>query len=292
MATTYAGVGDPRDFDQVDYGNGVIGIKTDNGWLYPWRPQPYQDVLNDTDVWAQPQIQAFRNANPNTSAEDDGGAWAQMTGEAPLKDGTVLTLGGAVQPGSPQTAGILQPEVDYGGGRYPLSSVSGEGLMRPWTEAFKAPTEEEASQSPGFQFRLNEAMKAISRGAAAKGTFLSGSTGKAMERYAQDYASNEYDKIYNRGLGEYRQAYDIYNNNQTNQFNRLSSMAGTGQQAGTSLGTFGQNYGNAASGLITDIGNANAAGIVGGQNAWNGAFGNIGNNYLTQAAANSLAPKA
>ncbi len=85
MATTYAGVGNPRDFDQVDYGNGIVGTKTANGWMYPWRKDPYQDVLNDNDVISQQQLQTFRDSNTSAHvAGDDQTAWAQMIGQAPL----------------------------------------------------------------------------------------------------------------------------------------------------------------------------------------------------------------
>ena len=52
--------------------------------------------------------------------------------------------------------------------------------------------------SPGYQFRLAEGLKGIERGAAAKGTLLTGGTLKALTRYGQDYASNEYQNRYNR----------------------------------------------------------------------------------------------
>jgi hypothetical protein len=195
----------------------------------------------------------------------------------------------AATSGAPSTLAAVMQD---GGGAYPLASVTGEGLMAPWTTAFAAPTPGEASQSPGFQFRLDEAMKAISRGSAANGTFLSGRTGKEMTRYAQDYASSEYDKVYNRKLGEYRQAYDIFNNNQTNQFNRLSSLAGNGQQAATNLGSAGASYANAGSDLITGAGNARAAGTVGAANAWGGAMSNIAGGVQDVYMADVFRPRA
>lgn len=51
---------------------------------------------------------------------------------------------------------------------------------------------------PGYQWRMDEGQRALERTAAARGNLLSGSQLKAATRYGQDYASNEYDRAYNR----------------------------------------------------------------------------------------------
>jgi hypothetical protein len=75
-------------------------------------------------------------------------------------------------------------------------------------------------KDPGYQFRMDEGAKAVDNSAAARGGVLSGGAMKAMARYGQDFASNEYSNAYNR-----------FNTDQTTRFNRLSSLAGTGQTA-------------------------------------------------------------
>jgi hypothetical protein len=94
--------------------------------------------------------------------------------------------------------------------------------MRPFTEQFEAPTEEEARLDPGWEFRLAEGEKARQRAAAAKGTLLTGGTAKALERYAQDYSSEEYDKVYGRDLDEYMKRYGIFRTNESDRFNSQS----------------------------------------------------------------------
>jgi hypothetical protein len=94
--------------------------------------------------------------------------------------------------------------------------------MRPFTEQFEAPTEEEARLDPGWEFRLAEGEKARQRAAAAKGTLLTGGTAKALERYAQDYSSEEYDKVYGRDLDEYMKRYGIFRTNEADRFNSQS----------------------------------------------------------------------
>src|SRR5262249_49173751 len=53
-------------------------------------------------------------------------------------------------------------------------------------------------QDPGYQFRLNEGMKALQNSAAASGGLLSGPTLKALTNYSQGAASQEYANAFNR----------------------------------------------------------------------------------------------
>src|SRR6202008_2057655 len=93
---------------------------------------------------------------------------------------------------------------------------------------------------PGFQFRLKTGLDALQNSAAARGGLLSGNTAKALEDYSQNYASNEYSNVYGRSLGEYQQAYNIFQNNQANKFNRLASLSGLGQTSAGQLNSAGQ----------------------------------------------------
>ncbi len=51
---------------------------------------------------------------------------------------------------------------------------------------------------PGYAFRLAEGMKALEQSAAARGNLLSGGTGKALQRYGQGLASQEYQNAFAR----------------------------------------------------------------------------------------------
>lgn len=121
---------------------------------------------------------------------------------------------------------------------------------------------------PGYQFRMDEGMKGVNNSAAARGGLLSGAALKAMQKYGQDYASGEYQNAYNR-----------FNNDNTTQYNRLAGLAGSGQQAATTMGQAAGNYGNNAANLITGGANALAAGQVGSANAWNNALSQGINGY-------------
>lgn len=137
---------------------------------------------------------------------------------------------------------------------------------------------------PGYAFRQSEGQKAIDNSAAARGSSLSGATLKALARFGQDTASAEYGNAYNR-----------WNNDVSNRFNRISGVAGTGQQATQQIGQYGQTTaGNIAQGNMNTAnqvasntigaGNARASGYVGMANAANSGV----NNYMTLSYLNKL----
>lgn len=130
---------------------------------------------------------------------------------------------------------------------------------------------------PGYQFRLSEGQRALEGSAAARGGLLSGGTGRALSRYGQDYASNEYGAAYGR-----------FTNDQSNRFGRLSSLAGLGQTAtsannaaaGNTASQIGANtIGGArtAGDLMTGAAGARASGYVGATNALTGGVGQMVN---------------
>lgn len=98
---------------------------------------------------------------------------------------------------------------------------------------------------PGYAFRMSEGAKALERSAIAGGGAFSGAYDKALSRYTQDYASNEYQ----------------------NAFNRLGTIAGAGQSATGALSGAATNYGQNAGQYITNAGNAQAQGVTNAGNA-------------------------
>jgi hypothetical protein len=111
---------------------------------------------------------------------------------------------------------------------------------------------------PGYQFRLQQGLGSINAGAAAGGSRFSGATLKALQKYGQDYASNEYQNIYNRKANEL-----------SNQYTRQAGLAQMGYNAASGLG-------DVLSENAYQNGNAQSAGIIGQQNAYNNMFSNLG----------------
>ena len=103
---------------------------------------------------------------------------------------------------------------------------------------------------PGYGFRLSEGMKALERSAAARGGLLSGGTGRALTRYGQDVASQEYGAAYNR----------------------LAGLANVGPQAAGIMSNLGQQYAGAVGQNLMAGGQAAAQGILGAGAARGSAY--------------------
>jgi hypothetical protein len=131
---------------------------------------------------------------------------------------------------------------------------------------------------PGYAFRLSEGQKALERSAAARGGLLSGGTGKALERFGQDYGSQEYTNAFNRYQAE-RQA----------RLGPLQTLTGMGQTTAQQVGQAGQTMATNVGDMTTSGAAARASGYVGGANALTGGLGQYLNYSSNQAIANALA---
>jgi len=147
---------------------------------------------------------------------------------------------------------------------------------------------------PGYQFRLEQGMKALNASAAAKGMGMSGANIKGATEYGQNLGSQEYTNAFNR-----------YQANRTAQLAPLQSLyaggqaaaAGSAAQAGALGSNLGQTYSNLGSNVAqADVaaGNAQASGYLNQSNAVTNAL-NQGmssytmNNYLNRGAPNYAA---
>lgn len=135
------------------------------------------------------------------------------------------------------------------------------------------------TSDPGYQFRLEQGIRGIDRSAAASGMSGSGAVLKALARFNQGVASDEFNNAYGRFTGE-----------QTTRFNRLASLAGIGQtatnatqQAGTTangqLNTLGTNYTANTTANLGALGESRASGYVAGANAIGSGIKGLYNAY-------------
>lgn len=128
----------------------------------------------------------------------------------------------------------------------------------------------EFEESPGYQFRLQEGVKALQRSAAASGNLLSGKTGKALVRYGQEYGAGEYQNFLNR----YYQKLEP-----------LQRLVAGGQSAAAGQGAAGIAAGQTAGNYLLSGGinaaNANLAGIAG--------ISSIANRLIDYKAMQSMA---
>jgi hypothetical protein len=180
-------------------------------------------------------------------------------------------------------AGINSGRFDSQAGSFNAPSYQGESFQFD----FEA--------DPGYQFRLNEGMRALEGSAAARGGLGGGQNQKDLLQYGQGFASNEFGNAYNRARGAfendrnfgrsnfesdrgfgYGSFMDDFNRDMSiknNQYNRLASLAGVGQVTAGNVGSQMQAQGGNLANIALQQGNARAnnamAGYQGGMNLLN-----------------------
>lgn len=106
--------------------------------------------------------------------------------------------------------------------------------------------------SPGYQFRMQQGMRDVTGGLAARGGMGSGRALAAGQRFAQGMASDEYGT----------------------RLNRLSALSGRGQAGAAGQAQMGQQFGQNLGDLWTGAANAGAAaGMAGAQAKQSGLMG-------------------
>lgn len=195
--------------------------------------------------WALPYL------NPITGG-GLGGAVGDLTGVNKQNSGS--------SPSAPGQQSVTPLQYGYGGapGSYTPSQSSAGGygsLLSPFTiDTFH-------QMSPAYQFQLQQGMQGSLNGDASQSGALSGAARKDLMGYNQGMANTAFNNAFNQ-----------YQTQQGNVYNRLMGMtqlgqnaaANTGQQGTALAGNMGSAYANAAA--------ANAAGIVGSTNAITGSI--------------------
>jgi len=153
--------------------------------------------------------------------------------------------------------GAIDPATGY--------AADNTGLATGYLSQTFGPEQFKAGMDPGYQWRLQQGAQGVQNSAAAGSGSLSGPALKALMEYGQGAASQEYGA-----------AYDRFQTQQGNIFQRLSSIAGLGQNAAAGVGNQGVATGASIGGNITGAGNAAAAGQIGAANAIGGAAGDLG----------------
>jgi hypothetical protein len=106
-------------------------------------------------------------------------------------------------------------------------------------------------KSPGYAFALDEGLRAVDAGAAARGMTRSGATIKAEEKYGQGLAAQDFSTYYNR-------LYNLSNQGQNSAAGQAATTSAAGSQIAQTDASAGSAqasiYGNTASGL-SNIGN-------------------------------------
>ena len=130
-------------------------------------------------------------------------------------------------------------------------------------------TGEDLANEPGYQFELQEGNQAIDRAAGARGGRYSGGTLKALQRYGQGLAQQNYGEAFNRD-----------NVSKTRQYNMLGGSVDAGQGASSTVGGFLENRGANQAGHLGTLGEVGASRRIAGNNALTRGYGNAANNAL------------
>lgn len=117
--------------------------------------------------------------------------------------------------------------------------------------------------APNYDWQLGQGLEATRNAANMQTGLLSSNTLRGINDYAQNYAGSAYQNAFNN-----------YNTNQTNIFNRLSNIAGLGQTANASTANAGAQISGNAANTIVGAGSAQAAGTIGSANAITGGLNN------------------
>ena len=118
--------------------------------------------------------------------------------------------------------------------------------------------------SPAYRFQQQQGMQGVLNGDEASIGSLSGAAQKDLIGYNQNLANTSFNNAFN-----------MYQTQQGNIYNRLSGLMNLGQNAAANRGNQGTQLAGQQAQSATNIGTALGAGQGGAANAWAGAAGNL-----------------
>ena len=156
------------------------------------------------------------------------------------------------------------------------TGVGGNPLTAPLTSQFQ-PTMAQLEQTPGYQFSLDQGLKATQNSYAAQGLGASGAAMKGAANYAQGLASTTYQQQFQNNLSQNAQIANILQNQVNTGANSAAGLSNAGIQS-TALSNQAAMSGAAAS----------AAGTVGQANAYASGLSGLGGAATSYALINSM----
>jgi hypothetical protein len=198
-----------------------------------------QTGLNTTlDYW-NPRIGEAGTAAANDVNAAAAAGVSGITGQVGQGQSAIneATTGGQgrVDAATAQALELLKPYIGAGGDA--LTTL--RGLMGAGGDLNKTFTAEDMrAYDPGYQFRLDQANKAIQASAAARGGSLGGAALRSLANTSQNLASSEY------GNAEQR-----FRAQQTDRFNRLNTLVNLGASTANQAGNYGMTGADLASRL-------------------------------------------
>jgi len=141
---------------------------------------------------------------------------------------------------------------------------------------------------PGYQFRLEQGMRALNASAAAKGMGMSGANIKGATEYGQNLGSQEYQNAFNRyqtnRAAQLDPLFKLYSGGQASAAGSAAQAGALGQNLGQTYTGLGQGLGQAA----VAGGNAQASGYLNQANAVTNALNQGMSSYAQNQYLNNL----
>lgn len=141
----------------------------------------------------------------------------------------------------------------------------GQANIQPWLQAgrgalnlqdrFLMGDSTAYTESPDYQFRLQQGQRGLENSAAARGNLFGGGAAADLIGYNQGMAT--------QGINEW--------------WNRLAGVSQTGQVTGNQMAQFGAAFANQAGQNAMNAANARASSYAANSNAWGNALGQLGN---------------
>lgn len=148
------------------------------------------------------------------------------------------------------------------------------------------PNQATLAQMPGYQWSVDQGLKAIQSQATANGLGLSGAATKAAQNYSTGLADQYLNQYFNMGQQRYTDYAQQFQNQLATQnavFNQLYTPASLGENAAAQTGNTGANLAQSAGNALIAAGQAQAAGIGTAAGAYSQGISGLGNNALTYA---------
>lgn len=147
-------------------------------------------------------------------------------------------------------------------GTAPNNGTGAPGSYGSLTQPFNA--SDFQSLSPAYQFQLQQGQQGVLNQDASGQGALSGATMKDLIGYNQNYANTSFNNAFNQ-----------YQTQNQNVYNRLQGIAGLGQAAASNTGAQGTALAGQAAQSATNVGTAQAAGQIGVANAAAGGLSSL-----------------
>ena len=237
---------------------GAAGVKGEwdasNGRLVGNQYLPNAVELRSTDGGKGKYFDVYREGQllGNLRPGGPNGVFSH-TGAAIPTPGDLSRTGSVSSAFAPNGAGGVDQRIPSGEAP---GSTGGTGLPTGYLSQTFGPEQFRAGVDPGYQFRLQQGNQGVMNAASAGSGSLSGPALKALMDYNQGAASEEFGNAFNR-----------FQTQQGNIFQRLSSIASLGQNAAAGVGNQAVATGGQIGSNITGAANAGAAGQIGTANA-------------------------